>query len=129
MLLLLVYKSETITIEWCETENIYFLRLNSEGDLNDRDVFEGIPKIADQLKQKKGSVLIIPNELAITSIDIIKKYVSATEGFKIKEAIVVNNLAQRILANFMIRYVKQSHPVKIFSTEEQALSWLNSKEE
>jgi hypothetical protein len=89
-------------------------------------VFEGIPKIAEQLKHKQGNVLIIPNELAITNIDVIKKYVAATAGLKTKEAIVVKNLAQRILANFMIRYVKQAHPVKLFSSEEQALSWLNT---
>ncbi|MFN3916713.1 MAG: hypothetical protein ACK4K0_03125 [Flavobacteriales bacterium] len=128
MLLLLVYKSETITIEWSEVENLYFLKLNSEGEISDGDLFEEIPRIADQLKLRKGNVLIIPNELTITSIDVIKKYVSATAGLKEKEAIVVKSLAQRILANFMIRYVKQSHSVKIFSTEEHALSWLNIKE-
>jgi len=44
----------------------------------------------------------------------------------IAEALVIRNLAQRILANFYITFHKQDHPIKIFNNKDLALKWLQS---
>lgn len=40
-------------------------------------------------------------------------------------AYVIDNLAQKLIANFFIRINKPAKPVKLFNSEEDALLWLN----
>lgn len=40
-------------------------------------------------------------------------------------AIVVINLAQRIIANYYYKFTRPKTPYKVFANEEQALLWLN----
>ena len=40
------------------------------------------------------------------------------------EAIVVNSLAHKIMANFITKFYKTPMPIKIFNDEESALQWL-----
>jgi hypothetical protein len=50
-----------------------------------------------------------------------------TKTIRLAEAIVINNLPAKIIANFYIRYNKPSNPVKIFSKREDAINWLHKK--
>lgn len=43
------------------------------------------------------------------------------------QAIVVENLANRIVGNFYIRFHQPSVPTKLFSNQEDALQWLHTK--
>jgi hypothetical protein len=43
----------------------------------------------------------------------------------IAQAIVVHSLAQRILGNFMINFIKYSCPCKLFDKKEEAIRWLD----
>lgn len=45
----------------------------------------------------------------------------------IAQAIVVHSLAQRILGNFMINFIKYPCPCQLFSEKEQAITWLNQQ--
>ena len=42
----------------------------------------------------------------------------------IAQAVIANNLAHKLLANFYLRFHKPSQPMQIFSTEEEGLHWL-----
>jgi hypothetical protein len=42
----------------------------------------------------------------------------------IAQGIVVTSLANRLIANFIIRFHKPSSPTQLFPNEEQALAWL-----
>ena len=42
------------------------------------------------------------------------------------EAIVFHTLAQRILVRFYYLFNKKQHPVKIFTSKEEAYKWINS---
>ena len=44
-------------------------------------------------------------------------------GFQ-KMALVVNNLAYRILSNFFIRFNRPVVPTKVFNSRKKALVWL-----
>ncbi|MDO9000283.1 MAG: hypothetical protein Q7W45_11005 [Bacteroidota bacterium] len=43
---------------------------------------------------------------------------------KLAEALLINSLAQRIMANFLIKFNKHHHPSKVFTREEAAVKWL-----
>lgn len=42
----------------------------------------------------------------------------------IAQAILVNSLANRLIANFIIRFNRSKSPMRVFSKEEKALEWL-----
>lgn len=47
-----------------------------------------------------------------------------TKGIRRAEAIVINSLHNRILANFYLKFSKSHNPVKVFSRMEPAVKWL-----
>lgn len=47
-----------------------------------------------------------------------------TKGVRIAEAIVVNSLHNRILANFYLKFIKSHNPVKVFNNMDKAIAWL-----
>ncbi|OFY92897.1 MAG: hypothetical protein A3K10_15940 [Bacteroidetes bacterium RIFCSPLOWO2_12_FULL_31_6] len=47
-----------------------------------------------------------------------------TKGVRIAEAIVVDSLHNRILANFYLKFVKSHNPVKVFNNMDKAIVWL-----
>ncbi|PCH92558.1 MAG: hypothetical protein COB85_08030 [Bacteroidetes bacterium] len=46
---------------------------------------------------------------------------------RMAQAIVVDNLALKILANFYLRVMQPKREAKIFSKEEDAISWLSER--
>lgn len=47
-----------------------------------------------------------------------------TKGVRIAEAIIVDSLHNRILANFYLKYIKSHNPVKVFNNMDKAIEWL-----
>ncbi len=69
---------------------------------------------------------------ALGNIDIsseARKYGSSPEiqQYLIAQAVLVNSLATRIAGNFYIRFNKPPKPTRIFTNEDDALSWLHYK--
>ncbi|MBE7443217.1 MAG: hypothetical protein HS119_12285 [Flavobacteriales bacterium] len=52
---------------------------------------------------------------------------SLTKGVRVAEAIVVDSLHNRILANFYLKFTKSHNPVKVFSDMDKAIDWLLEK--
>lgn len=76
---------------------------------------------------KEILLLIVADELAQFDKSA-NEYSASKEGmqYSIAEAIVVKNLAQKILANFYLSFNKPIKPTKLFSSEKDALDWLFS---
>lgn len=55
-----------------------------------------------------------------------KKYASSPEGerYTLANAVLVDNLAKKIVFNFFININKPKVPIKAFHTKESALKWL-----
>lgn len=47
-----------------------------------------------------------------------------TKGVRVAEAIVIDSLHNRILANFYLKFSKSHNPVKVFSKMDPAIKWL-----
>jgi hypothetical protein len=47
-----------------------------------------------------------------------------TKGIRVAEAIVVDSLHNRILANFYLKFTKSHNPVKVFNKMDKAIEWL-----
>ncbi|MBI3135971.1 MAG: STAS/SEC14 domain-containing protein [Bacteroidetes bacterium] len=63
------------------------------------------------------------------SADGIYEYIAGSEfGKRVKaQAIIVHELAARLMGNLFLRYVKNQRHVKIFSKEKDAIEWLLGK--
>ncbi len=49
---------------------------------------------------------------------------SLTKGVRVAEAIVVDSLHNRILANFYLKFTKSHNPVRVFNNMDKAINWL-----
>lgn len=47
-----------------------------------------------------------------------------TKGVRVAEAIIINSLHNRILANFYAKFTKSHNPVKVFSKMDNGIKWL-----
>lgn len=45
----------------------------------------------------------------------------------VAQAVVIHSLAQRILGNFMIKFIKYPVPCQLFGSKEKAAKWLNNE--
>ncbi len=45
----------------------------------------------------------------------------------VAQAIVIHSLAQRILGNFMIQFIKYPCPCRMFKTKNEAIAWLDNE--
>jgi hypothetical protein len=57
-----------------------------------------------------------------------REFSASKEGlrFSLAEALVVKNLAQKLIVNFYLKFNNPSVPSKAFNTEDEAIKWLLS---
>ena len=79
-------------------------------------------------EDKKYIVLVLASQHTSITSEAQKKSMTK-EKYKnvVAQAIVVHSLAQRILGNFMIKFIKYSMPCQLFSSKEKAIDWLNEE--
>jgi len=77
--------------------------------------------------KKYLSLVITTPDVSITFA--AQKASMGKEQYKnnIAQAVVVHSLAQRILVNFMINFVKYPCPWQLFSNKKDAVSWLEQQ--
>jgi hypothetical protein len=81
------------------------------------------------LTRKRHTVLVVAGEFSSISKDALQA--AADNNIcenKIAEAIVINSLAQRLLANFFIRTHKPISHTRVFDSLEEAKRWLDGIE-
>jgi len=79
---------------------------------------------------KEIPVLMVADE--VTQFDSSARDFSASEEglrYTLADAMVVKNIAQRLLASFYLSFNKPKKPSKMFGREEDAIKWLYSMAE
>lgn len=103
----------------------------------DDDIFMGIAEIkelAEVVKELTGGVVPVLSLVVTGQRNNISTEAFAFDAHKelgikqitIAEAVVIKNLATRIMANFYYKVTKRYFPVKVFDTKEEAVKWLLS---
>lgn len=73
--------------------------------------------------------LIIKNPGKHASVDTESRKFMATEEalqYSIAEAVIIKNVAQRMIGNFYVKFDKPQKPIHLFGTVEDAVVWLKS---
>jgi hypothetical protein len=82
------------------------------------------------LNGQPGLVLMVAGSTTQFTSDA-RDFSASREGlrFSIAEAMLVKNLAQRIIVSFYLKINKPNKPSRAFNTEEDAINWLLSLRE
>jgi hypothetical protein len=102
------------------------VQLNTAADVNFtmKETMEYMRALEEITGGKLHLVLKVPG--AHANVDNETRKYMASEGlkFSIAEAVIVRNLAQRMVGNFYIKYDKPKVPVRLFTKFPEAENWL-----
>lgn len=109
------------------SDGIIHLELHPVEELAVKDAWEIIKAIEGIGKGKKFPNLITAKDYV--NIDKEAKVLSASEEgnqYTLADAIVVDSIALKLIANFYISFNKPVRPTRLFSSEEKAVAWLKT---
>ena len=109
------------------SDGIIHLELHPVEELAVKDAWEIIETIKNIGNGKKFPNMITAKDYV--NIDKEAKVLSASEEgneYTLADAIVVNSIALKLIANFYISFNKPVRPTKLFSSEEKAVEWLRT---
>jgi len=94
------------------------------------DIKANTRSIGDLKNKHKTLVLVITSQYSDIDIDA-RHFASTPEAMKysIAEAYVIRSFAQRLIANFTLKFKGFSVPVKFFNEIEPAVEWLKTFEQ
>ena len=99
------------------------VKKNVEPELEDlEENYNAYLKLFDK---KKLFFLIVFNVGSSTSLEVRNQFASQKRSsFKIAEAIVVQSMPHKLIANFILKVQKPEHKMQVFNNEKEALDWL-----
>jgi hypothetical protein len=94
------------------------------------DFEENLRAYKKLMTTEKAYLLTVARSGAEPSPEVREIYVSKERSsFKLAEAFVISSLAQRIIANFIMRVQRPVHRLRFFTSEEEAKKWLYRQRE
>ena len=99
----IIKKGEKITMEMA-IQGVHFLEKNGGGSFYNIYEFSVYSEMDPELREWASQ----PNENGYTYVD----------------AIVISNLAQKLIANFYLKFNKPQRPTRIFNDGQKALDWI-----
>ena len=72
----------------------------------------------------KAAILSVAGLYGSMTPDARKVDINKDQDSTLAIALVINELSQRLLANFFFKLKKVNYPIRTFKTEEEATSWL-----
>lgn len=110
---------------WSDDEEISWLVFLDEAEVEEEDAITIIQTASQTFVGERFVVLADIRQLKSISNEA-RQYFSGgdAENLHLALAILVENTATRLLANFFINFHKPTRPTRIFTDEEQAREWL-----
>ncbi len=82
--------------------------------------------IWENIREKRVYHLIVPDSTTHVTVDATDYSNPQFDSVKEAEAIVINNLGHRLLANFYMKLKRGAYPVRIFNSEAEAFKWFDN---
>lgn len=124
---------QQIELEFCTVS------LREDGIVENRFLFDvpyeigekHLVEIADAMREiskgDKKAILSVAGLYGSISPDARKIDINDADEYTMVLALVIQELAQRLLANFFFKIKKVNYPVKIFKEEHEASAWLQQQ--
>ena len=95
--------------------------------IEEKDLHQFHAIYLDLMENDEAPFVVIFGKYSRSSKEAREKFANVQRAkFKSAEALVLNGLPHRIIANFYIKVYKPKHPTRIFSTEQEGVKWLKS---
>ncbi len=118
--------AKTRSAELVYSDGIVAVNVTLDSDL-DLDAMKEIVATRMEITDRKPHKVLIEAESNHDSTKEAREYLATYEGeVAVAMAIVSNNLAVRMLANFYVKFDKPRIPTKLFKSREEAIDWLNT---
>lgn len=119
---------ELYTLDYClisiDQNNIISLRYKAEHIITLSEL-RYVAELVDEIAKKYDNCYLLSIGSTLTSIESDAREFGEHHNFPVKaEGFVINSLAQKILADFLVRFGKKEYPVKVFYKEPEARKWL-----
>jgi hypothetical protein len=107
-------------------EDGYFFVRMKDGSISTVETVKESQKIMIEMLPEGPIFILVNSGLGSTSDDDIYDYINKSDFKKrVKaQAIIVHDLATRLMGNIFLRFMKGERSVKIFSTQKDAEKWL-----
>jgi uncharacterized protein YrzB (UPF0473 family) len=112
-------------LQYDTDEAIMYYTLKEKAEIDIPQVEELYAKLKE-LTEGKRYVMLVDARTHATSTNEARVFSSKNPAKKnmVAEAILVNNIAVKLAANFYINFHKPSQPTRLFTGREDAVSWL-----
>jgi hypothetical protein len=106
-------------------EGYFFVKMKN-GSNSTVDSVKESHEIMNRLHPKGDVYILVDAGIGSTSEDDIYEYIATADFAKRvrAQAIIVHELATRLMGNIFLRYIKNKRDIKLFSAQEDALKWL-----
>jgi ribosome-interacting GTPase 1 len=111
-------------------DDIVHVKLKAEQEIT-MDDFEEIINAVTELGMAQAQLIIFQAGYNSSVTPEVRKFASHPNANFLSrgDAIVVQSLAQRLMANFYIKFNRPSRPTKIFDNLDEAIAWLHKVKE
>lgn len=123
-----LFESEIASSYFLEGENLLFIRLKNLNEFSIDRVLKNYEITNQKLGDRSVHVLIDSREIDFLNVPKeVLHYMGNNPytQFQLSNAILINGLGQRILANFYLKVVKPQVKTRVFNDRSLALQWLN----
>jgi hypothetical protein len=111
-----------------QEENILYCKMIEDLEVQVEDVEENFQMAMSLVKGNRFTALVDARLCGgITKEAMDRAHQPESYTLLIAQAIVVDSLPNRLIANFIIKFHKPSAPTKLFSTPEAGLTWLHKQ--
>lgn len=124
-----ILKTETISTGTITREegNLIRFRFNEHANFDVTEAREYVQCVVSLAEGDKCRLLLDTRGSFATATEAARKLAGNNEelrDIRIAEALIVDSLHIRILANFYSKFDAKDFPIKIFNSEDKALRWL-----
>ncbi|MDP1803174.1 MAG: hypothetical protein Q8L81_17565 [Bacteroidota bacterium] len=110
-------------------DDVVYIHTFEDAAIEIPEIDELNKNLRDLVEDRPCYLIVIPGIGSISSPEA-RKYAAKQKGKNIiAEAIIINNLAIRLLANFYMKVNRPEQKIKLFSNEISALAWVHSLKE
>lgn len=92
-----------------------------------REILDSIYEFTGNKPLKRLIVITDGSSLQIKARVLLQEENKMRKEYIIAEAVLVNSLAQKMITNFYLKFIKDSFPSKFFTDYNKAVDWLKSQ--
>lgn len=107
-------------------DGIVVVRLREGAEVDVDGLKENFGVTFQMTEGRKSPVLIDSRTLFTTTLEARTYSAAHAKNFRVAQAILIDSLAMRIMANFYVNFNKPGVPTKLFTSFDEAVKWLMS---